>query len=347
MRKKLLVFAPHPTDATSFYRAYGPLSVLTRQYDFDIQPGNEVNWSVFSFVDAIFLQRPWNANHLNIIKMAKSNNKKVWIDYDDDLFAVPFENRAYPLYSQKSVRETVVSMLGLVDFITVSTKALRERMVQVLTHCFGEKVNTDKVKVVPNAYNEMFAKDRREVKAQSKQLLWRGSNTHDKDLMLYTSALKQTYMKHMEDWQINFVGQPFWYTVEIMSSIPNLPKDKMLLTKALDPADYWRYLNKLNPALVFVPLWDCPFNKSKSNIAWIEGLHGGSACLAPDWEEWKRPGIINFKNQQDFATKLDAVLKGEVDTLKLYHEGWEYIQDVLTLKKVNEKRMEILQQMWD
>lgn len=347
MKKKLLVFAPHPTDATSFYRAYGPLSVLTRQYDFEMEAGNEVNWTKFCFVDAVFMQRPWSPAHLNVMNMAQNNNKKVWIDYDDDLFTVPYGNRAFALYSMRSTRDTVVQLLTKADHITVSTKALRDRFVQVLTKVHGDKINTDKIKVVPNAYNEAFTKNRREIKGQNKQLLWRGSNTHDKDMMFYTAPLKQTYMKYMDDWTMNFVGQPFWYTIEQLMAIPNLKPNRVMLTKPLDPADYWKALNNFNPALVFVPLWDCPFNKAKSNIAWIEGLHGGAACLAPDWEEWKRPGIVNYKNQADFADKLERILKGEIDTFKLYHEGWEYIQDVLTLKKVNEQRMQIIKSMWD
>jgi hypothetical protein len=117
-------------------------------------------------------------------------------------------------------------------------------------------------------------------------------------------------------------------------------------TEALDPAEYWRFIYMTNPALVMVPLWDCPLNRAKSNIAWIEGIYAGAACLGPDWDEWKRPGIIHYQSPKDFGDKLDMVMRGEFDTLKLAQEGREYVMDTLTLAKVNLLRESILQALW-
>lgn len=310
-----------------------------------MEKGDSIDWVKLSYVDAIFMQRPYSGAHLNIMNMAKANGKKVWIDYDDDLFAVPFENRAFKLYSQSSVRQLVGRMIDTADHVSVSTAALANRMRWVLNQIKSSS-NPDKIQVIPNAYNQAFAVGRTPTTKQNKMILWRGSNTHDKDLWVYTAALKHAYARHFKDWSINFVGHHFWYTVEQMLSIEGFSIEQLKLTNPLDPVDYWKALNNFNPSLVFVPLWNCPFNHSKSNIAWIEGIHAGAACLGPDWEEWRRPGIINYKDQKDFADKLDLVMRGEVDTLKLAQEGWEFVQDTLTLEKVNVLRKDILQKMW-
>jgi len=348
--RTLLAFAPAYTDATSFYRAFGPLGELKKQYDVNIVRGEEVNWATLSSVDALFLQRPFNPTHVQIVDMARGNGKKIWIDYDDDLYSVPLGNRAYKLYSNKQTQNNITTLIAKADFVSVSTPQLKRRFSELLNKLKEKNLsdvntNTDKIIVVPNAYNRNFCRYRGEIKSQKKVLTWRGSDTHDKDLLVYTSALKQAFETDLT-WTMNLIGQPFWYTIEQIGSIQGIKNTNLIVTPALDPAEYWKFIYQTNPSLVFVPLFDCMFNKAKSNIAWIEGIHAGAACLAPDWEEWRKPGIINFKDPKDFFDKMVSVMKGEVDTLKLYEDGWEYILDNLTIEKVNPLRKKILDQMW-
>lgn len=348
--KTLLAFAPAYTDATSFYRAFGPLGELKKQYDINIIRGEEVNWATLSTVDALFLQRPFNSTHVQIVEMARGNGKKIWIDYDDDLYSVPLGNRAHKLYSNKQTQNNITTLIAKADFVSVSTHQLKRRLCEILNKLKEKNlpdINTssDKIVVVPNAYNRNFCRYRGDVSSQKKVLTWRGSDTHDKDLLVYTQAIKQAFQNDLS-WTMNLIGQPFWYTIEQLSSIPDIKESNLVVTPALDPAEYWKFIYQTNPSLVFVPLFDCLFNRAKSNIAWIEGIHAGAACLAPDWEEWRKPGIINFKDPKDFFEKMLSVLKGEVDTMKLYEDGWQYILENLTIEKVNPLRKQILDQMW-
>lgn len=349
--KTLLAFAPAYTDATSFYRAFGPLGELKKQYpEINIIRGEEVNWATLSMVDAIYLQRPFNQTHVQIVEMARSNGKKVWIDYDDDLYSVPLGNRAYKLYVNQATQNNITSLVAKADFISVSTHQLKRKLSEIINKIQDKKIpdavtNTEKIVVVPNAYNPNFCKYRKEITSQRKILTWRGSDTHDKDLLVYTAAMKQAFATNLT-WTMNLIGQPFWYTIEQIGSIPGIKNENLIVTPALDPAEYWKMIYLSNPSLVFVPLWDCPFNRSKSNIAWIEGAHAGAGCLAPDWEEWRRPGIINYKDPKDFFEKMTSVLKGEINTMKLYEDAWQYILENLTLEKVNPLRKKILDQMW-
>jgi hypothetical protein len=43
-----------------------------------------------------------------------------------------------------------------------------------------------------------------------------------------------------------------------------------------------------------VPLHVSDFNRAKSNIGWIEAVHAGAITVAPDFQEWRRPGVINY-----------------------------------------------------
>jgi hypothetical protein len=349
--KTLLAFSPAYTDATSFYRSFGPLGELKRQYpELNILKGEEVNWATLAMVDGLFLQRPFSATHAQVIDMAQSNGKKIWIDYDDDLYSVPLGNRAYKIYHNQQTQNNITTLVAKADFVSVSTHQLKRRLCEILNkikekNVPGAKTNHDKVRVIPNAYNPNFCKYRGQVNQQRKIITWRGSDTHDKDLLVYTSALKQAFSTDLS-WTMNLIGQPFWYTIEQIASIPEIKESNLIVTPALDPAEYWKMLYQTNPSLVFVPLWDCPFNRAKSNIAWIEGAHAGAGCLGPDWEEWRKPGILNYKDPKDFYEKMLAVLKGEINTMKLYEDGWQYIQENLLLEKINPLRKQILDEMW-
>ena len=56
--------------------------------------------------------------------------------------------------------------------------------------------------------------------------------------------------------------------------------------------------------LAVVPLKDNLFNHAKSNLAWIEATCAGAMTLAPDWPEWRRPGVSNYESPLNFKKLL-------------------------------------------
>ena len=116
----------------------------------------------------------------------------------------------------------------------------------------------------------------------------------------------------------------------------------------MDKAQYFNYLSKINGKISIVHLSHRPeeidFNKSKSNIAWIESTYAGLAVLAPDWPEWRRPGIVNYTDKEDFRQKLTSMMKGEYNLESLRQASWKYIREELTLEKTNEIRYDLIKQ---
>ena len=92
------------------------------------------------------------------------------------------------------------------------------------------------------------------------------------------------------------------------------------------------------PKRAITPLCDTPFNRAKSNISWIESTVAGAVCVAPDFPEWNRPGIINYGPTRPFK---DAVL----EALEVANHGFEnkkseeFIRENLMLSTVNQKRI--------
>ena len=353
---------PALTDGTSFYRGAGPLQALSKDEDYRIEIGGMVTWAYLRGLDGLFLQRPYTKDHLNIVHICKANGTPVWVDYDDDLFTVPIQNPTHRIYGNPEFQNNITRILCEADFVSVSTECLKEKFGKILEEI--EKKNTnerfdkrffdpDKIKVIPNAYDsELFRYSAKEwdrpAEAQSLSALWRGSHTHDADMSRFTvdlgKAIEAGCASNLK-WTYNFVGSPWWGTLKWLEENLRLSDKELVITQPLDVIEYHRFLHVLKPSIVYVPLLNDPFNRAKSNVGWIEATHAGAVCLAPDWPEWRRPGIINYKSPDDFGKLLTQGLKGGWRISELVQESRNYINESLTLRKVNRKRVEIIEAM--
>lgn len=327
--RSILVSIPHATDATSFYRSVPPLVDMKRKMDLNLVFAQMFDWSVMDMCDAFFMQRPFTAEHKMVATIAKDSRLPLWVDYDDDLFSVPSDNPAYGIYSNKDIQANVANIIAIADVVTVSTQKLKDKIAPLNRNII----------VVPNA----FAGSRIEINTvdynlpKKKLVMWRGSQTHVRDVMSVGQQLIEVSNAHAEDCAWNFVGANHWFVTDRM------PKDKVIVTQPMDPKKYFQYIQKTKPGIMIVPLHDSEFNRSKSNIAWIEGSYAGAASLCPDWDEWRRPGAITYTSAKDFGEKLDMMIKGEIDLVAQAKQSWQYIQDLLTLEKVNALRINALE----
>lgn len=320
--------------------------------DLHLNFGGEVNWATLKCADVLFMQRPALDHHVQMINMAQDNGKPVWIDYDDDLFAVPYCNKAHTTYHNKTILNNMTTMIAKADLISVSTDVLQAKLQSILKRIAaapqnerGLRLDPSKVLVVPNAYDTelMSGMTEREMQPhQNKIVAWRGSATHDKDLWQLTPALGSVMQNHL-DWTYNFIGEPFWLSIEtLQQTVKGIADSTIVLTPTLDPAQFLKMLRLVAPSIMIVPLEDSAFNRSKSNIAWLEATHAGAVTLAPDFEEWRRPGVTLYRSPEEFAEKLEGLIRGDLDLKFLWRQSRDYILEYLTVQKVNKLRSQIL-----
>ena len=76
---KILIYCPQPTDATSFYRAYGVFSFIP---GVDLVPfrGESNTWADLIDIDVAFFQRPYLPQTVQTMEYLKRMGKPVWID---------------------------------------------------------------------------------------------------------------------------------------------------------------------------------------------------------------------------------------------------------------------------
>lgn len=324
----LMVFCPNQADATSFYRGLGPLSKLKRQIrDLNLAFVTDVNWATLRMADVVFFQRPYTAAHLKIIKMAKRLHRPVWVDYDDDLFRVPLDNPAHALYSDPEIQKSVAQSIAEADIVTVSTEHLRQKLLPL----------NKEIRVVPNALDPEILSPRRIRKDRPKLIMWRGSQTHMRDVYDYRDQIALAAKAH-PDWTWHFIGMTPWFLDGL------IPDNRFMISPGLDVMEYFEFIQKVQAPVQIVPLANNSFNQSKSNIAWIEGSYAGSACVVPDWDEWKKPGAYRYEPDAPdaFFDAVHEAIKSSEKSLDPGAESWKHIQGNLLLENVNVLRKKVL-----
>jgi hypothetical protein len=322
----IMLNIPRMVDATSWYRATGPLAHFRiRAPRFTWFMPMETSWAAAAPTDALFMQRPFHDDHKKIVGIYKTNMRKpLIVDYDDDLFNVPTDNPTNSTYGKKTNLENVRMILEAADVVMVSTKHLAEQY----------RKHNPNVYVVPNAFNNYLLPYRSPNPGpRNPSIVWRGSDTHQKDLMVFKDEIIEAANSDAaRTWTWQFIGTNPWYVTD------HMPHEKTLYCAPLDVMEYHELIYKIRPSLMVVPLHDNTFNRSKSNIAWIEASFAGAACLCPDWEEWRQPGALLYKNQKQFKEILMAVINKEIDVADQARKSWAAIQTYFTIEQTNELR---------
>lgn len=258
------IITANPNDATSFYRAWGVWNQIRKRETKNIGLFEELKfgWNTIGKYDLLYLHRPSTKEHLESISIAKKNNVKVWVDYDDDLLNIPVHNRSYDFY--KNSGEYIKLILEHSDIVTVSTQGLKDNL------------GFEKIQVVENFVPYDNFNMNKAVKKDKFRVLWRGSDTHNVDWYKHKDSFLQFAKSH--DIQFVCIGDmPY----EIYQEIAQVCDARVETGKRL--IDYLLWLRTNVADLIFVPLEDNLFNRAKSAIACEEGIIGGMLSVNPSW----------------------------------------------------------------
>lgn len=334
-RFNLAVYPANPIDATSFYRCLGPLTELgLRRPELNVSIFDVTNWVTIASSNAVFLQRPYKQSNLEVCVYAAKQGVPIWLDYDDDLWNIPSDNGAADTYA--GTEQNVERMLALADIVTVSTDALA-KLVQAKTRAW--------VKVVPNALmtNIVGHVPKHDGKPRTPQIVWRGGSSHQRDLdSIADELIAVGQLPSYEKIAWSFIGITR-ASYRILEGIPNARR-----LRGFDPVDYFAALRSMRPRAVIVPLADNAFNKSKSNIGYIEATYAGALTIAPDWPEWRNPGVLLYKpnHPESFRETLVEALELDEKALdRLWQEARDHVERALTIDTTNNARCSVLDRL--
>ncbi len=352
---RIAVMTDDLTQAGSFWRSGGWLSQMVREYD-DIQwtwfspervASGQIPWSELRCYSWIVLHRPCLSQHVGMLMRAQDLGIKVMVDYDDWLHHVPIDNRTHTTYVNPEIRKNMDIIIKHADVVTTSTRQLRD----LLTPIRGQA----DIVLCPNAlpldwferWRKKYSKPR---DPNVVNIAWRGSEHHQADLLTMRDAIVNVSHK-FENIKWKFIGFLPWFLIEQVHNVfdkqlhipdgfdwENRPPNEVTI--------YFKNVMDVSPDIVIVPLANTMFNKAKSNIGWIEGMWAGARTIvAPDWEEWRQPGVMNYipNDPGSFEHMLtEAIIKQKEN--RYDDDGWAKIKHVYDLSKINVIRKMILTQ---
>jgi hypothetical protein len=307
----------------------GPLTYLAKKSggEIQLQMANfteGVSWATVSQVDLVFLHRPCRDVDLKVIQISHNLNIPTWVDYDDWLFGLPGWNPHKANYDSNQMQYMMAQCLASADLVSVSTNQLYQTY----------KTVNPNIVILPNAYRSDLFKYRSAILEDREPLVyWRGTNTHDGDLMSVRDGFLN--LKH----KIDFLGGPCWMVLSGMD------KSLYSVKPSLEVMSFNRYLYDTKPKVMVFPLVDCLFNRCKSNIAYIEALHAGAICVAPDMPEWQREGVITFPphDSQAFVQAVNqAMAIPQAEHRKLVESAFESMKSSYDINVVNQLREQVV-----
>lgn len=270
MSFNILCLVEKTDDSIAYYRAVLPFVSMTKDYvdikvDF-VNPAVTAGWDLLCNYDILFVQRPAAKIHFDWIAQARMHRMKIWIDHDDELWSVNFHSPAFNHYSTEEVQIYIRKCMEYADVITVSTGYLAKSVLDNYGH---EAV------VLKNACDSWMMYRAPGLKPYSPVVNWRGSHTHKEDLM----AHKDDFLLVDEKADVEWVFRG--YNETLLSMHLKSHRHVLYMPHTL----YLETLRKEPGNIMFTPLVDNRFNRSKSNIAALEAICCGMIPVVPDWWE--------------------------------------------------------------
>lgn len=326
---RVLAVIPNKVDSTSFYRGAGPLNHMMRNFDLDlamIGPDNTPSWADIGKFDLVFMQRPTKEKDYLILLEAKKMGIPTVVDYDDDVFSVPMDNPAFKYYTMSHVRQMMGEILKSAASVFVSTQDLYNKFSKINPACF----------VIRNAIDDIMFKKFPRAK-RNKTVSWRGTDTHERDLREFKDAIIQA-AKENKDFNFAFIGYNPWYIAEEIG-----PQWESRSTSSV--LKFFSVLHDVGAAINIVPLSDNTFNRSKSNIAFLESTIIGSSVLCPTWEEWQCDGASHYSSPNGFYLALTKMMKNLDECAKDNDVAREFIRKHFMLSKANAMRYKVFSEL--
>ena len=294
-----LILSPSLEDGTSWYRCEGPFADLERNHpELTTIRTHIAGWPDVLRASFVFMHRPVGPEAVDAARMISRMGKPIWVDYDDNLLAVPEYNPAWHP-DQQVLISTVEEIVKLSTVVTVSTDTLKEALSPIVHHT--------NFWVVPNGLDaDYYDTLRPPVIPEDRPLtvMWRGSPTHREALEYYSPAILGLAAEFPDTHWV-FQGYRPW---QLFAEIPE-DHIRFIPWSGIPECFFSQY--EVAPDIMFAALLPNGFDMCRSQIAAMEATAAGAIAVVPAWlQEWTlgtycyRPGVI-----EDFKASLKAAMK--------------------------------------
>lgn len=272
----------------------------------------------YTGVKCIKVQRQASSDQREFIKYLKSiqsqHGFKLIYEVDDVVFRedIPDYNKFKFAFDNDEIRNNCVEIINLCDEVTVTCDYMRK--------LYQERTGKKEITVIPNfvpyswmghQYNKNRIWNNYDKNKKKPRVLYTGSGAHY-DVDHKNGGIDD--FSHVLDVVRKTVDKYQWIFVGAFPPplLPLVQSKKIEFHNWQSLADYPDFINNLNAQVMIAPLLDNSFNRSKSDIKFIEACVLGLPCLVQDMETYKdAPEFLKFKTGDDLEQKLESVLKNK------------------------------------
>ena len=246
-----------------------------------------------------------------LLEVKKQHKFKLIYEVDDVVFRedIPDYNKFKFAFDNDEIRQNCIDMINMCDEVTVTCDFMRT--------LYQERTGKKEITVIPNfipytwlghLYSKRRVWDDYERNVKKPRILYTGSGAHyDVDNKVGGKddfeQIVQLVIDTRHKYQWVFVGAfppPLLQYVQ-NGNIEFHPWQTLI--------DYPRFIADLQAQLMIAPLQDNNFNKSKSDIKFIESALLGIPCLCQNMETyWSAPDDLKFKTSAELQYKIDILL---------------------------------------
>lgn len=328
-------------DGCGYYRIQSPAKYLNKNKDIHVKITSEYSKDNMEWPDLIVLQKQSNPKALAFVDHARKIGKKIITEVDDDYFNIPSWNPAFKHYHDKS--QELIDFYQRSEAVTVTTPHLAS--------IIGK--HNSNTKVIPNyidfpKIDEVFKMDselrkshirftdRDQKKIDTDTALkmmedrftigWGGSPTHLKDLEQATDALIKLCLENKDI----LVVMMACATDRILNEIP---KDQLLLVGPVPIFLYYEILSLVKFDIGICPIEDNVFNRSKSNLKFLEFSAFKFPCVVSNVENYAKTvedgktGLVVNNTPEDWYEALFTLYTNDSLRESIRNEAYNFVHD--------------------
>ena len=292
----------------------------------------------YANVKAVKIQRQASTSQKKFVeflkKVQQEHGFKLIYEVDDVVFReeIPDYNKFKFAFDTEEIRQNCIDIINMCDEVTVTCPFIKR--------LYQEKTGQQNITVIPNFVPQFWMGhlfDGKEVAKQfdlnksKPRILYTGSGAHY-DVQNKTGGKDD--FSHVRDFVRATVDKYQWIFVgSFPPQLHDLIKQKKIeFYPWKNLLEYPRFIASLNAQLMVAPLEDNNFNKSKSDIKFIEACTLGIPCLCQDMETYSTaPAALRFKTVEEFAAKVEGILS--------WKNRSDYYKNSYKLKHIGDQRI--------
>lgn len=361
-----ILFIASTDGFCSYYRMKYPYESLKKQKLADvkyIQYGDlksmqeGVNWADVIHLQVVFPSKPIES----LLSALKTGDYKkiVGCDFDDNLFKTDPLNPCYSAYGTQNVTvekdgvkhdlwkdglninlkenkekmDYLKNMVGQMDFVTCTNKYLQKEL---------KKYNKNTY-VIPNyLYFDLMPDNKR--KKDSKIIIgWHGGNSHYSDIARIIPILGKLKKEYGNRIGFRMFGARFdalWNQIGA-ECVP-----------WISPRLFFDRFSAKRYDIAIIPLEDTEFNRSKSNIKWLENSYYDIPCVVENVSPYKEHlknnvNCFSYRKEKELLSGLRQLIDDKILRLKISQNAREYTIKNFDIDKKIKERLSLYEKLYN